>query len=386
MQTSSVEFGELIRHSHTMCSKVDITLGSAANVVATTGSGELELVGGGVTIDRSSSTRRTCDLSFSDSGRRIVPRQMSDLSATEWFNPISYFEFRPYRGIVLGNGSKEYIPQGVFHIADYEGDEDEFGVEVGVQARDRSAIISANKFRSPYNISAGTDYATAIQAIVTDRAVSRFTPTFNLVSTNGLATTPAMSFDQNDDPWAEVEKMAESIGMEVFFGVLGELILQHVPSPDLAPVSAVYRTDADGVRVAPLSRKISREDARNGVIVRGNAPWLLVPVSGGVWDDDPLSATYRLGPMGERPEVIEDAMVTNTAQAVVAAQGRFNAIVGVLEQVTFSAIVDPRHTVGDVIEIESDPSGVNGRYILERLELPLMEDEPMTGMTRSRRR
>jgi hypothetical protein len=382
MQGGTAEFEELVNHSHVSGFKIDIT-DSAGVIQASTEDGNIVCMSGRVTIDRQATTRRSGSLQFSDIDGNTVPKTLSVITSRELFNPLSFFEFRPYRGLQLSSGDMEWKPQGVFTISDLGVKQRGEELTLDVTMHDRSMLVSDNKWTAPYNISKNTNYATAIQGIITNRAKG-FTPTFNFEETSSV--TPPMSFGPSDDPWEAAEKLAEAIGMELFFDEQGVLVLRTIPDPAIMPVSKYLKEDENGVVVGEIDRTLNKREARSGVIVRGSAPWMIYPVSASVWDEDPLSATYRYGPMGEVPEQIEDAAVTNSTMALTAATAKFNKIVGVLEDISFGMLVDPRLDASDIIEIDQPRAGVSGKFVIDSLEMPLEPEQTLTGKSRRRRR
>lgn len=382
MQGGTAEFEELVGSSHVSGFKVDIT-DSTGTVQASTEDGDIVCSGGRITIDRQATTRRSGNMTFTDVDGNTIPKTLSVITSKELFNPLSFYEFRPYRGIQLSSGDMEWKPQGVFTISDIGVKQRSAELTLDVTLHDRSMLISDNKWTAPYNIAKNTNYATAIINLITNRAKG-FTPTFNFEAT--ASVTPPMTFGTSDDPWDAALKLAEAIGMELFFDEVGVLVLRTIPDPAIMPVVKYLKEDENGVVVGEIDRNLNKREARSGVIVRGSAPWMIYPVSASVWDEDPLSATYRYGPMGEVPEQIEDAAVTNSTMALTAATAKFNKIVGVLEDISFGMLVDPRLDASDIVEIDQPRAGVTGKFVIDSLEMPLESDQTLTGKSRRRRR
>jgi hypothetical protein len=138
-----------------------------------------------------------------------------------------------------------------------------------------------------------------------------------------------------------------------------------------------------------LKGSSTRADVKNlfnGVVVRGNAPWLRFPVSGEAYDDNPASPTYHLGPYGDRPKIVESAAVGSDADCVAMATGLLGKTVGYDEQGTFTGLVNPALDAGDVVTVT-----VEGLLLeqvscaLDTFTIPLLASQPMRFTTRRRR-
>lgn len=234
-------------------------------------------------------------------------------------------------------------------------------------------VDGATRFREvpwkkTFAITGEPTYGAAIKLIVADRATW---PTY-VVGDFGATTVPkGLAYSPDSDPWAEIWKLSQSVGGEVYHDPDGVIQLRPVATPTTsAPVLEIGSSEYSIVN-EELSRKIDRSEVYNGVICRGSASWLLFPVSGEVWDDDPLSPTYRLGPFGERPKIIEDPVVTSSGQCATMAAAEFNRIAGVRQRISLNAIKDPTLEVGSFIRILQGDL-VQGLYVLDTLQMDLV--------------
>lgn len=357
MQYSTDTFWDEIKTGAKYASRVAIYIGDKLKEDTFYGGSLLELIPdrSNVQYDRLADTRSTASLAF-----RAVTSVGRDL-----LDPTLFPEAVIYSGVYVGNDI-EWIDMGTFPLHTTRFDRGA-GLFANCETADRSGRVRDNPWRKPFQIASGTDYFNAAKLVVDDRAKG-FTPAYNLGS--GALTTPTVNYSEDEDPWGAVLKLAQAAGAEAYFDRQGAVAVFPVPDPLLQSPSLVLGPTS-GVQLSPVSREISNRDVYNGVICRGEAPWLLFPVSGEVWDDDPLSPSYRLGSFGEKPKVIGDALATTDAQCLTAATAEFRRISGVMERIEFNTLKDPRLEVGDVIEMLDDTLGVTGRYVLDTYTYPL---------------
>lgn len=371
MLQSSDEFARLVTGDHEHVSRVAIVVDG--EIVADTyySNDDVVLVDGSVSFDRSADTRASCSLTFQDVSGRAV----------EILDPVGGAEARPFRGIILSTGEPEWIPLGQYPINDSSSERTGTTVQISVQGNDRSDLVRWLPWAQAFVIPSGTDYFDAIKMVIDDRA-NRFTPVYNFATSD--LTTPDMVFQDSDDPWTAVLKLAQAVGCEAYFDRYGVTNVPLIPDPDkIAPVFEMVEGQS-GITLSPASRDTSVKDVFNGVICRGEAPWLLFPINGEIWDDDPLSPTFRGGPFGEKPEKIGDPMASTNAQCQLIAEAEFKKVKGVLEDITFNTLPDPRLEVGDVIDIKDELLGIKGRLVIETLTIPMISGNTQ-GTVRRRR-
>jgi hypothetical protein len=357
MQQSTNDFAAAVRGGAQYASRACIFLGDKLMEDTFYGGDSLKLLtnGSSVTYDRLSDTRSTADLRF----------MLETPDADYLLDPTRFPEVCVYSGIVFGS-EIEWIEMGRFpvHTTVFER---KAGLVAQCMTTDRSARIRDNSWRKPFQIASGSDYYAGMRSVVADRAKG-FTPTYNHGSSS--LTTPAMTFAETEDPWAVVLRLAESVGAEAYFDRQGGFAAFPIPDPKLEPPAVRLGPDS-GIQISPITREVSNREVYNGVICRAEASWLLFPVSAEVWDEDPLSPSYRYGSFGEKPKVIGNSLATTTGQCLDAATAEFRKIAGVSEIISFQKIKDPRLEVGDIIEQLDDTLKITGRYVLDTYNYPL---------------
>lgn len=373
MQPSTTAFVTALSQGAKMASRVAVYLGDKIKEDTYYNGSGLNLItqNSSVSYSRLDDTRMTADISF----------VVRDLSYLDYIDPTAFPELYIYSGVVI-NGVPEWIDMGVCGIADLELTRTGDTVYARCTTADRSGRIRDNAWKAPFQVAASTDYYLAMKNIVADRARG-FTPSYNIASL-ASPTTPSMTFSEQDDPWAAVLKLAEAAGAEAYFDRQGAFNAFPVTDPLLTAPSLLLQPDTAGILITPVGRQWGNRDVYNGVICRGEAPWLLFPVSGEIWNEDPTSPGYRYGPFGEKPKVIGDALSTTDAQCLAAATAEFKRISGVIENISFNTIKDPRLEVGDVIDQLDDLLQITGRYVLDTYVYPLGSG-PAQGTVRRKR-
>lgn len=328
--------------------------------------------GSSVSYDRSADARTTGTINFIG----------SNWYAEEILNPLNNAELRPYIGARLSSGEWEWIPLGVLGVTDLSSSKAGMMTEYQCTCVDRSERVSTNTWQAPFQVAANLSYFDAVRNIITNRQIG-FAAEYNLPAATAVVT-PAMLFSEGDDPWQAARKAAEAESSELFFDRYGVVKALRLVDPLTEMATWSLGSSQYNIVLGPTSREVSRREVYTGVIVRSEAPWLLFPVIGTAWDDDPLSRTYRYGPLGERPMKIGDSLATSVAQCQSIAQAQLNKIKGIPETVNFGTLRDPRVEVGDTIELFDDTLRATGLYVLEQLQIEIGTGR-MTGVLRRRK-
>lgn len=260
------------------------------------------------------------------------------------------------------------------------------GALLTISGRQRCVLISENPWTAPYEISAGITYPEAIEAILVDRAVG-WTPVVR--ADVGTEVTPAgivLGGDDRSDPWADAQKLAEADGMELFEDATGAFVLRRIPDPKNGTPVWTFDESEESSMLPDESRRVSSAEMHNGVIVRGSAPWLLFPVQGIAWDDDPQSPTYYQGPFGRKPKQVDDAQVASEEHANETAAALLPDVLGVTEEVPFHALPNPALDQGDIVRLVSSALKVDDVALIESLRVTSDPSASFDGTIRRQRR
>lgn len=366
----SDKFALTIKNSHNSAAKIEVRdktgLKILANSVTTKG---LNLIDGSVSVKRSDGARRSLQLNL----------QLTYAVFDRYLDPILGYRIYVYRGIKYDEDQYEWCPLGVFRITSASIRDDGGTVTYDGSGTDLSDVMAENLWTAPYDIPTGTNYATALQALFANRMPDIAT---NCVLPVVTETAPHLTFTEKDSPWQMAQKLAQGFAAEAYFDQVGVFTATLVDDPLIRQPVMDITENRDSVRITPMQTDFQLSETYNGVICRATAPWLLFPVEGTAWDDDATSPTYRYGPLGEKPKVIEDAMVSTIAQCQASAKAELYKIQGQMENISFTNICDPRFDVGDVVRVLDRRRGLTSVHVLDSLNIPLRQSE-MDGMVRT---
>lgn len=363
MRNVTGAFDTAIRGSH--------KLATLAEVIDTTGAETtVDIVDGTVTLDQRAAVRGRCDLAIVDDGTlNLVPDSASSLLA-----PYGN-EIRVSRGITYPDGTTELVALGVFRFQVTEVDDAPDGMQIRITGLDRAQRFIDARFEEPYQVTAGTNYATAILDVL--QAAWSAVPTD---FTTTALTAPSLIAQEGDDRWEFAHNMATAISMDLYFAGDGTLVL--APDALSSPV-ATLAEGVDGVLLA-AGRQWTREGTFNRVIATGENTSETAPARGVATDDNSLSPTYYYGPFGKVPRFYVSPFLTTDAQAEAAAASILAKELGTTEQVQFGTLVLPQLEPGDTVCIARARAGIDEDHVIDSLTIPLAAVGSMTGATRAR--
>ena len=364
MRTTTAAFDEAIVGSHTLAFEAIVIDSAGAET-------SVDIVDGTVTLDQTAAVRGRCDVTIVDDGTLdLVPTSSSSLLA-----PYGN-ELRLSRGVLYPDGTSELVSLGVFRIQDAEISDAPDGMQIRIAGLDRAQRVVDARFEEPYNVTAGTNYATAIQTVI-----EAAYPDVETDLTATALTTPALIAQEGEDRWKFAQEMAAAIAMRLYFD--GDGILQLVPSVLSSPVATLAEGDG-GVLIA-AGRRWTREGTFNRVIATGENTSETAPARGVATDENPLSPTYYFGPFGKVPRFYTSSFITTDAQAASAAQKLLDDELGTSEQVSFGSLVLPHLEPGDTVQITRERAGISVEdHVIDQLTIPLSPAGGMSGQTRAR--
>jgi len=378
MYSVSAKFENAVRHGvhRAWIVRADVT--EFGEIVAE----DIPVVGGSVSVDSTAAVRRRATLMIAATDE-MVPGL-----PTDFLFPVGR-ELVVRAGFQYDDGTEELVPQGTFRIAKPALTDNGDVIALQVDAYDRSRAVSRARFTEAYVIPEGTNYATAIKAL-TQRAIPWLgEDDFVFMPTTWI--TPLLVFDVSDDPWTVATNMARSLGAVTHFNQDGKQVLHPEPDPIATPSQWDY-VEGEDANVVEVLKDLDDDGAYNGVIVTGASVNNAVPpVRAEAWDIDPASPTYydptkpEASLYGPVPYFMDSQYVVTTQQASDAAQGNLSRVLGVLEQVDFSATPNPAHEGGDVVHIKRAQAKIDDIHIIDSFTIPLSFGSAMQGNTRKRR-
>lgn len=362
MLTMSTRAASTIRDSH------GILVYAAAITSASGVVDNLPVTSGSVVSDATSQVRRTATVGIGDSA--LWPADpLSILSPIGSELLISY-------GVVLQPGEVEYIQlirgpiTRVQRQVPAAGGEDALSITVA----DRSSKVAEARFDAPTQTIAG---ATTVAEI--GRLITAVLPNVAVIDLTG-STKLAPQMEMERERWTDgVEKLADSIGAEVFATPDGNFVIRAQPTVDTPPVWTLDAGDG-GVLVGEDS-EFSRDLTYNRVVASGQRVDGTPPVYAVASDNDPNSPTYISGPFGIKTRFFASPLLTTVPQCQSAADSMLARVTGNHMNVQFSTVCNPALEAGDVIRLIFE--GRDEVHIIDRVEIPFRPGDVQQIKTRS---
>ena len=334
----------------------------------------LSVSDGQVVLSRGAAQRRTFTLSLTLDDPSLIPSDNSSAMApfgsevqlfAGWIDPSTK---APY--IIPSTGMVELVSQGIFAYTTGTPTDTGSDLTFPMSGYDRSWSLSQRKFKSAFNVTAGTAPETAIQDILAAQYPS--SPALSCPPT-GFAL-PAMSFTQGSDPWQACLTIAAAAGLELFYNAVGVPTALPTPNPGSAPTAWTYADDGSGN--APWStcaRSLTRENIFNDFIVSGTGSQI-TPCSAEASDTNPLSPTYTGGGFGDVPSFPTSSSITDSSVALAAAQNALTQSLGSVEVFTLTASPAPMFDVDDVVGLVATRLLTNCKTVVDGLIYSVRHD------------
>lgn len=365
------DYQEATKGSHKQLSRVEVYIDQEL-VEDTYYGGDflvLDANGSSVNYQRLQETRTTARINFWE-------RTNNSYASLD---PLSNVEIHPYHGI-QAEGQEFWFPLGALRLVDSDEEHHRGRIKMSTNCVDRSEVFRENKWISPFVVEEDTPYPTAALSVLQDRIQS-----FDLewvFEEPSSRLSPLTHFSASDEPWTQARKMAEADECELYFSKEGIARFEKIADPlELVPV-IILNGDTPHVQIGGINRKASRRELINGVICRGSAPWLLFPVSGAAWDEDPLSRINRFSGFGEKPFHIDDPLATSDEQCEGIAEAELKRRQGVCFDITFNMNKDPFLSVAQTVENISPE--FCSFFAIEELTFPLGAGS-QTGIVRRKK-
>lgn len=365
MRPASPELSRIVRGSHRMCARARIV---APGQTGTNPDGdEIPILAGAVTLDASADTRGRLDLVTDGTGWSTRPDGPITPYGTEVFVE---------RGIVHGNGDREWISQGYFRLYDV-GQAAAPNGQLRIDARDRMSGLIDARLLAPVQLHKGQSLQSVFEVLVHEvypGAVIEFD--FDAVN-----TTLAAQYVGEQDRYGLLLDVARAHGKIMYWDYAGTLQVRDAPDP----ASPVWDVDhgADGVLIE-MARTLTRDGVYNAVVATGEIPVDdTPPVRAVAYDLNPDSPTYWHGGFGKVPRFYSSPFVTTRDQAVSAAAAMLRRSIGLPHTADLTHVPNPALEPLDPVRVRYSDRGSSGEvHVLEQITLPLVADQAMTATTR----
>jgi hypothetical protein len=144
-----------------------------------------------------------------------------------------------------------------------------------------------------------------------------------------------------------------------------------------------------------VERTFDETNQFNGAICIGNGSGNpnIPPVLAEVWDTDPTSPTYYLGPWGMVPYIFEsalfpalgDTLASTQAKALAAAQSQFQLVNTAFDDTQLQCVPNAALAEGDCINLQRARMRLNSNYVISTMTIPLDVASTMETGHRPRR-
>lgn len=360
VQVSSARLLAALQRSHTVATRADVLFD---RVVIATG---LPLVSGSITYDRNAAVLA--------SGTAVFAETDVSLGPSDPLTPFGY-EVQIWAGASFPDAD-DIVSMGVFPIQQTQVAG--IGLSTTVTLLDRAQLVIDARFEDDYAIAAGTNYADAIEALITDGVND-----LEYVFTSTTFTTPLLVFDSQSDRWEAAQSMARSIGCELFFDGLGRCVLQ--PEPDVVTITAsIDVVEGEGGVLVDAALALDRAPAFNKVIAFSENASTGDQYRGEATDSDPSSPTYYLGPFGKKPHFFGSPFLTSNAQCDTAAAAILASNLGVARSLNFDLVPNPVVEPSDGVLLTRTALDINEIQLIDKYTFGLGAAGTMRCDTRAK--
>lgn len=330
---------------------------------------EFPIYGGGMTCDSKSQVRRTAQTTTNLGNWPKDPRAVLAPLGTEV--QVDY-------GIRLPGGVIEWVPQirGLLTEATRSRPIPTTG-SFPLKLVDRAARIAEDRFPAPTQTVSGALTVAEIRRLIQE---TLGVGVLVVDRTGSVQVAPVL--DMERERWAEgIEKLADSIAAECYFDPQGNAVIRA--QPQITDMSVWTVASGPGGIMLSKEDTLTRELVYNGVVVLGERADGTAPVTATVWDTDPTSPTYYLGPFGKKPRFYANPQLTTVPQCQAAGAALLARVKGLNAKGKLTAVVNPALESGDVVTGRDRQDGTVQAHILDSVTVPWTpaESQPIESRT-----
>lgn len=356
------------------------------------------VVSGSVTVDETAEVRRTCHLTLQGTPSMIPassPSQFQLSAIGNMLHPANGNEIHISRGVQYSDGTSEFAQIGVFRPTKPTFEDDGQNIAITVSGNDRASVVARLAWQAPYTIQAGGNLSGAIQTAlqflvkqIYPNLTYNFTTDSNLASFTYPLTTFGASPQSTSDPMSDLITFAATGGAELFFDVFGNPTLRPIVIPTITAlpvIDSLHFIEGVNCTMTQVGRTLDESTAFNGVILYCNGTGSAQPFVVKVWDQNPNSPTYFLGPWGQVPFIMtttaipsaNDTPTVANSKATIMATRQLQLILGSFDTVHLSTIPNPAIREGDCLQISRARMNISAPYVVSQMTIPLDPETPM---------
>jgi hypothetical protein len=186
---------------------------------------------------------------------------------------------------------------------------------------------------------------------------------------------------------SDLQTFVGASAYELFFNITGDPVLRIIRDPTIQPpVDIVHFIEGANCVVTSASRTFDETQGYNGVILYCNGTGSAGPFVQQVWDNNPASPTFYLGPWGRQGYIMTtttipaggDTLAEAHAKAYLMAQKQYQLVIGALDELTISCMPNPALQEGDTIRVTRERINLSANYTISHMTIPLDTTNPMT--------
>jgi Domain of unknown function (DUF5047) len=286
-------------------------------------------------------------------------------------------QLRVFSGLQYPDGSEELVAVGTLRITKTSSRYPNCTVEVS----DRSWIVSNARLETPWQVTAGTPWNTAIIELLNDRMPG---VSFDITDAPLAETTsPSLIFDEQADPWDALQTMAaKACGCLLFFDPYGIVRMADDTGVPDEPVwtfdgkpnaNLPYDSD-DWANLVLYDMEVAwdTDSTYNAVVETGSSSSDNTASFRGVAKDtDPASPTQWDGPFGRKSLFETNELLTSSEQALQVARAKLQTVIGLAESLRIPSIPNPALAVNDAVMVIRPELGVQSLHVLDEFTVPL---------------
>lgn len=324
---------------------------------------ELDIVDGDVEFDPTAEIRASASVTVSAQWPASISSE---------FNPYGEYELFLERGVVYGDGSREWVSLGYYRLDELEQADAPDGA-ILITAPDRMAQIIDDRLEEPRQY----DSSTNIRVVVEDLVHEVYPDCTVTIEGFNPDVSIGDSYVVERDRYEFLNEIAKSRGCVMFFDYDGAFVMKPVPEPGTSVVTV--KTGSGGV-IVRLRRKIGRGGVFNAVAAIGEQVGETEPVRGVARDEDPTSPTRWGGPMGHITRFYESSFLLTNDQARAAAEAMLARVTGLPYTLDFEQVPNPALEPLDSVGVSY--SGGVEPHVLDTVSIPLVATRTMKATTR----
>jgi hypothetical protein len=338
MQAVSQEFKDALNVSHTDVRELTVTVPGGDPY-------PFDVSAASITSSNDTGVRMSASLT-------VIPQPGVDLYSI-LSTPGAQFHIR--YGIDFGPGDPEMIPMGVYEAS--QGSIDIIEGEIAMSLVDRWACIERARFSAPVTVEDGdfTTRALLVKALVDTAFFVDIAPPDGIIIEAGGGTPSGQRVFDRDRAQA-IKDVAADGSLDVYFDPAGVFIIREQPILDASNIVWTFRTGESG-NITTADRERPFDRLYNCVVVNPideEQTWTTVTI----FIEDTANPRHPNN-LGEVvPYFYSSPTITNSTEALAAANTILQRIQGTTETVNISGLGAPMLEVGDTITIvhEATPS------------------------------